>query len=178
MHQCDPMANSIPTKPDHIHSSSCGTEGEMLTHLTNISTINFFIKKALQTDIKKRILIKYLKKHSMHYGTPNFSWAFRQLCKPKQSLNNFILVPMKDSTVLGTLQFAPDSFPELSNHQLKSLKVAKQRNTQDTYLATATTVLNCDKCYPKLGGGGGWLDWWWLWLWCWCWSWLLSWWRL
>ena len=53
------MANSIPTKPDHIHSSSCGTEGEMLTHLTNISTINFFIKKALQTDIKKRILIKY-----------------------------------------------------------------------------------------------------------------------
>ena len=53
----------------------------------------------------------------LHYGTPNFSWAFRQLCKPKQSLNNFILVPMKADTVLGTLQFAPDSFPELSNHQ-------------------------------------------------------------
>ena len=31
----------------------------------------------------------------------------------KQSLNNFILVLMKASTVLGMLKFAQDSFPEL-----------------------------------------------------------------
>ena len=32
-------------------------------------------------------------------------------------INNFFLVPIKASTVLGMLKFAQDSFVELSNHQ-------------------------------------------------------------
>ena len=44
---------------------------------------------------------------TIHYGAANFSWAFRQLCKPKQSLNKFnnFLVLIKASTALGMLVF-------------------------------------------------------------------------
>ena len=62
-----------------------------------------------------------------HYGAANFSWAFRQLCKPKQSLNNYILVLMEASTVFGMLKFAQNSFLELSNHQDPSQIIRNKR---------------------------------------------------
>ena len=81
---------------------------------------------------------------SLHYGTPDFSWAFRQLCKPKQSLNNFILVLMKASTVLGTLQFAPDSFPELSNHQNLSQTSRNKRLNESQWVLMSVNETHQD----------------------------------
>ena len=79
-----------------------------------------------------------------HYGAAIFSWAFRQLCKPKQILNNFILVPMKASTVLGTLQFAPDSFLELSNHQNLSQTSRNKRLNESQWVLMSVNETHQD----------------------------------
>ena len=46
---------------------------------------------------KQRIVVadQVIVLHIYHYGAANFSLAFRQLCKLKQSLNNYILVLME-----------------------------------------------------------------------------------
>ena len=89
-------------------------------------------------------ILLFLKSAASHYGTANFSWAFRQLCKPKQSLNNFILVPMKASTVLGTLQFAPHSFLELSNHQNLSQTSRNKRLNESQWVLMSVNETHQD----------------------------------